>query len=149
MWAARQTLGAALRAQAAQRFAQRAPAQRLAAAQAPTLRFASTAGGDAAVPPDGGEGPRPPIGDIHLELLRRRVPATAEQKEVRTFLSVVSTISHRDLLPGDGPLLERFVATLRAKLPGRLEAMDWLNRQGMSSELLLQPVHAGGYGGLL
>jgi hypothetical protein len=60
MWAAGQALAAALRAQAPRRLAQRAPAQRLAAALSPTLcdvwgaRFASAAAdGGAAVPPDG------------------------------------------------------------------------------------------------
>lgn len=144
MWAARQTLGAALRTQAPQRFAQRAPAQRLAAALAPTLRFASTAGGDAPVPPDGGEGPDLPTLESHLELLRRRVPATAEQKEARNFVAVVRTISHRDLLTGDGPLLERFEATLAE----RLEALHWLNRQGISS-MVVKSMYAGGYGGQL
>ena len=62
MWAARQALAAALRAQAPRRLAQRAPAQRLAAALSPTLcdvwvaRFASAAAdGGAAVPPDGAD----------------------------------------------------------------------------------------------
>jgi hypothetical protein len=60
MWAAGQALAAALRAQAPRRLAQRAPAQRLAAALSPTLcdvlgaRFASAAAdAGAAVPPDG------------------------------------------------------------------------------------------------
>jgi ribosomal protein L29 len=133
MWAARQTLGAALRAQAPQCFAQRAPAQRLAAALAPTLRFAS---GGAPVPPDGADGPHPPTRDPHLELLRRRDTLTAEQKEVRNFLAIVKTISPEELLPkGDAPLLERFTATLRAKLVDRQEALDWLSRVGgLSSE---------------
>ena len=62
MWAAGQALAAALRAQAPRRFAQRAPAQRLAAALSPTLcdvwgaRFASAAAdAGAVVPPDGAD----------------------------------------------------------------------------------------------
>jgi hypothetical protein len=65
MWAAGQAFAAALRAQAPRRCAQRAPAQRLAAALAPTLcdvwglRWASVgAAGGAVAPPDGADADR-------------------------------------------------------------------------------------------